>query len=116
MENVMSFDYMQLTPIFFIFVAFYFLLLRPQTKKAQQQRDMIAKIKVGDDVVTVGGVIGRVSKLLNDQEVMMRIAVGVEVRLLKSAIAQKLNDGTLENTTVAKLEPRQETKSAKKTK
>lgn len=112
----MKFDYMQFAPLFFIFVASYFLLIRPQTKKTQQQRDMIAKLKVGDDVVTVGGIIGRVSKLVSEHEIMLRIATGVESRVLRSAIVQKLSEGTLDNSNVTKIEKQHDHKSSKKTK
>ena len=75
-------------------VIFYFLLIRPQQKKAKEHRAMIDAIEKGNEVVTSGGIVGRVSKL-NDQFVTIEIAQGVEITLQRQAISQLLPKGTI---------------------
>jgi preprotein translocase subunit YajC len=69
---------------------FYFLLIRPQQRRARAQRQLMSSIAVGDDVVTIGGVYGTV-KELDDDEAVLEVATGVEIRFLRSAIARKLS-------------------------
>ena len=85
---------MQLLPLVLIFVVFYFLLIRPQQKKAKEHRAMIDAIEKGNEVVTSGGIVGRVSKL-NDQFVTIEVAPGVEMTLQRQAISQLLPKGTI---------------------
>ena len=66
---------MQIAPLLLIFIVFYFLLIRPQQKKAKEHRAMIDAIEKGNEVVTSGGIVGRVSKL-NDQFVTIEVAPG----------------------------------------
>ena len=84
----------QFLPIVLIFVVFYFLLIRPQQKKAKEHRAMIDAIEKGNEVVTSGGIVGRVSKL-NDQFVTIEVAPGVEMTLQRQAISQLLPKGTI---------------------
>ena len=85
---------MQIMPLVLIFVVFYFLLIRPQQKKAKEHRAMIDAIEKGNEVVTSGGIVGRVSKL-NDQFVTIEVAPGVEMTLQRQAISQLLPKGTI---------------------
>jgi len=84
----------QLLPLVLIFVVFYFLLIRPQQKKAKEHRAMIDAIEKGNEVVTSGGIVGRVSKL-NDQFVTIEVAQGVEITLQRQAVSQLLPKGTI---------------------
>ncbi len=80
----------QLAPLALIFVVFYFFLIRPQQTKAKQQRAMLDAIRRGDRVVTGGGFIGTVAKVVNPEEVLIDIADNVRVRVVRSTIAQVL--------------------------
>ena len=82
-----AFDFISLLPLVLIFVVFYFLLIRPQQKKMRDHRTMIDAIKRGDQVVTAGGIIGRVAKVVDDNEVQVEIAENVRVRVQRSMIA-----------------------------
>ena len=84
----------QFLPIVLIFVIFYFLLIRPQQKKAKEHRAMIEAVEKGNEIVTSGGMVGRVSKL-TDQYVTIEVAQGVEVTLQRQAISQLLPKGTI---------------------
>lgn len=77
-------------PLILIFVVFYFLLIRPQQKRMRQHREMVAAVRRGDRVVTAGGIIGQVTKVVNDNEVMVEIADNVRVRVVKSTISDVL--------------------------
>jgi len=83
-----GFDLVQLAPLALIFVVFYFLIIRPQQKKAKDHKAMIEALRRGDKVVTSGGLIGTVAKVLNEREVALEIADGVRVRALRSMIAE----------------------------
>ena len=86
-----GFDYMQFLPLVLIFVAFYFFLIRPQQKKAQKQREMLSALNRGDQVITSGGIIGKIAKVLDDNEVLVEIADNVEVRVVRSMISENLS-------------------------
>ena len=77
----------QFLPIVLIMLVFYFLLIRPQQQKAKETRDQQAALRRGDRIVTGGGVLGVVSRVVNDEEVEVQIAEGVRVRILRSTIA-----------------------------
>lgn len=76
------------------FVVFYFLLWRPQAKRAKEQRALIAGLAKGDEVVTSGGLVGRISKL-NDNFMVLTVAEGVELTIQRSAVASVLPKGTM---------------------
>ena len=80
-------------PLILIFVVFYFLLIRPQQKKMKLHREMVANVRRGDRVVTGGGIIGQITKVVSDNEVMMEIADGVRVRIVKQTITDVLAKG-----------------------
>ena len=77
----------QLAPLVLIFAIMYFLLIRPQQKKLKQHQAMVAALRRGDQVVTQGGVIGKVIKVKDDGEVEVEIADGVKIRVVQSTIA-----------------------------
>jgi preprotein translocase subunit YajC len=81
---------LQFLPLVLIFVVFYFLLIRPQQKKQRDHQAMLAAVRRGDRVVTGGGIIGTVSQVGNNDEVLVDIADGVRVRVLKSTISSVL--------------------------
>jgi preprotein translocase subunit YajC len=72
-------------PIFLIFGVFYFLVIRPQSKKAKEHQHMLTELKKGDDVVTQGGVIGRITGI-KDDEITLQVQEGVRLRILRSAV------------------------------
>jgi preprotein translocase subunit YajC len=76
----------QFLPLVLIFIVFYFLLIRPQQKKAKDQRSMLDALRRGDRVVTGGGILGTVSKVVSPEEVEVDIASGVRVKVLRSTI------------------------------
>ena len=84
---------MQLFPLVLIFVVFYFLLIRPQQAKMKAQREMLAGVKRGDRVVTGGGIIGLVTKVISDSELQVELAEGVRVRIIKQTITDILTRG-----------------------
>ena len=85
----------QFIPLILIFAIMYFLLIRPQQKKVKEHQAMVAALRRGDQVVTQGGVIGKVVKVKDDGEIEVEIADGVKVRIVQSTIA----------TVVSKTEP-----------
>jgi preprotein translocase subunit YajC len=76
-----------LLPLVAIFVIFYFLLIRPQQRKAKEHKALLAGVRRGDRVVTGGGILGIVTKVLDEQYVQVEIAEGVRVKVLKGTIA-----------------------------
>ena len=81
----------QFAPFILIFVAFYFFLIRPQQKRAQQQREMLSAISKGDRILTSGGLIGTIVRVVNDEEVLLEISEGVQVRLMRSMISKNFS-------------------------
>ena len=80
----------QFLPLVLIFVVFYFLLIRPQQKKQRDHRTMLDALRRGDRVVTGGGILGTVSKVVGNDEVEVDIASNVRVRVLRSTITSVL--------------------------
>ena len=83
----------QFAPFVVIFIIMYFLILRPQQQRSKQQREMVQSAKRGDVVVTSGGLIGKVTKSVDDNEVELEIAPNVRVRLARSGIADVRSRG-----------------------
>lgn len=81
----------QFVPLILIFGIMYFLLIRPQQKKMKDHQKMVEALRRGDQVVTQGGLIGKVSKVKEDGEIEVELAEGVKVRVVQSTIAQVLN-------------------------
>jgi preprotein translocase subunit YajC len=78
----------QLLPFVMILGIMYFLIIRPQQKKMKDHRDMIASLRRGDTVVTAGGLIGKITKMIGDAELQVEVADGVRVRVIRSTIAE----------------------------
>ena len=78
-------------PLILIFAIMYFLLIRPQQKKAKDHRNMVAAVRKGDRVITQGGIYGKVTKIRDDHEIDVEIAKGVKVRVVKSTLAQVIS-------------------------
>jgi preprotein translocase subunit YajC len=87
---------MSFLPIVLMFVVLYFLMIRPQQKRQKEQKTMLDALAKNDEVVTVGGVLGRVVKV-GDAYVTLEIASGAEVLVQKSAISMLLPKGTLKS-------------------
>lgn len=80
-------------PLVLIFVVFYFLLIRPQSKRAKEHREMVAKLAAGDEVVTTGGILGRIGEV-SDHFVTLEVANNVSIRVQRIQIAQLMPKGT----------------------
>ncbi|MDP6788399.1 MAG: preprotein translocase subunit YajC [Rhodospirillales bacterium] len=76
-----------LLPLVLIFVVFYFLLIRPQQKKMKQHKEMLGAVRRGDKVVTGGGIIGTVTRVVDDNELSVEIAKGVRVKVQRATIS-----------------------------
>jgi preprotein translocase subunit YajC len=81
-------------PMIAIFVVFYFLLIRPQQKKAKEARAMLDALEKGNEVVTAGGIVGRITRL-TDQYAAIEVAPNVEMTVQRGAISQLLPKGTI---------------------
>ncbi len=81
----------QFLPLILIFAIMYFLLIRPQQKKVKQHRAMVEALRRGDQVITQGGLIGKVVKVKDDNEIEVELAENVKVRVVKSTIATVLS-------------------------
>jgi preprotein translocase subunit YajC len=85
---------MSMLPLLLMFAVLYFVMIRPQMKKQKEHRAMIDALAKGDEVVTAGGLLGKVSKL-GDAYIGVELSAGVEVQLQRSAVVQVLPKGTL---------------------
>ena len=81
----------QFIPLILIFAIMYFLLIRPQQKKMKEHQAMIEALRRGDQVVTQGGLIGKVVKVKEDNEIEVEIAEGVKVRVVRATVAQVIS-------------------------
>jgi preprotein translocase subunit YajC len=86
-----GFDFMSMLPLVLIFAVFYFFLIRPQQKKVQQQKQLLSTLRRGDRVMTTGGIIGVISKVVSEQELQVEIAEGVRVRVARAMVAELLS-------------------------
>jgi preprotein translocase subunit YajC len=89
-------DLMSFLPLVVIFVLFFFMIIRPQMKQAKEQRAMIAALQKGDEVVTAGGIVGKVTKVA-ESFVTVEIAAGTEIIVQKQAIQTALPKGTIKS-------------------
>ncbi len=86
---------MSFLPLILIFVVFYFLLIRPQQRKAKTHREMIQNLKRGDQVITSGGILGKVTRVdANDIMLTVEIAKDVQVKVARSTISEKFDRAT----------------------
>jgi preprotein translocase subunit YajC len=88
--------YIGLLPIVLMFVLLYFLMIRPQMKRAKESKAMIEALQKGDEVITAGGVLGRITKL-SDAYVSLEIAPNTEIAVQKSAVQVLLPKGTIKS-------------------
>ena len=79
--------FMSLLPFVAIFVIMYFLILRPQQKKVKQHQELVKNVRRGDTVVTTGGLVGKITKVVDEDQIEVEIADGVRVRQLRQMIS-----------------------------
>lgn len=89
--SLAGFDLMSILPIALMFGVFYFFLIRPQQKKAAQQKDMLSSLRRGDRIVTSGGLIGVITKVISEQELLVEVAEDVRVRIARPMVADLLS-------------------------
>ena len=87
-----SSGFAQFVPLILIFVIFYFFLIRPQQKKVKEHKAMVAALKRGDEVVTSGGIVGKVEKVYEDDKIDLAISENVSVKIVKSTIQSLLKE------------------------
>jgi preprotein translocase subunit YajC len=81
----------QFIPLILIFVIFYFFLIRPQQKKVKEHKNMVRSLKRGDEVITSGGLLGRIEKVYEDDKIDLSISDGITVKVVKSTIQSLTN-------------------------
>jgi preprotein translocase subunit YajC len=81
----------QFVPLILIFVIFYFFLIRPQQKKIKEHKLMVTSLKRGDEVITSGGIVGKIEKILGDDKVEISISENVNVEVVQSTIQNLVN-------------------------
>nr|WP_294839243.1 preprotein translocase subunit YajC [uncultured Methylotenera sp.] len=89
-------DFTSFLPLIVIFLLFFFMIIRPQMKQAKEQRNMIAALQKGDEVVTTGGIVGKVTKV-TDAFITLEIATNTEINVQKHAIQSALPKGTIKS-------------------
>lgn len=90
----MSSSLMSMLPLVLMFVVLYFVMIRPQMKKQKEHRNMIEAVAKGDEVVTAGGVLGKISKV-GDNYLGLEVSNGVEIQIQRSAVVQVLPKGSI---------------------
>ncbi len=85
--------FVQLMPLLLIFVVFWFFLIRPQQKKAKEHREMVSNVRRGDQVVTGGGLFGKVTKVIDENTVQVELAENVRVKVISSTLTDVLAKG-----------------------
>jgi len=81
----------QFIPLILIFVIFYFFLIRPQQKKVKEHKLMVSALKRGDEVITSGGIVGKIERVLGDDKVAIQISENVTIEVVQSTIQSLLN-------------------------
>ena len=76
----------QFIPLILIFVIFYFFLIRPQQKRVKEHKDMVKNLKRGDEVITSGGIIGKVDRVFEDDRIEVEISDGVKVQVIRNTV------------------------------
>jgi preprotein translocase subunit YajC len=82
----------QFIPLILIFVIFYFFLIRPQQKKLKEHKLMVSQLKRGDEIVTSGGIIGKIEKVADNDKIELSIADNVTVTIIKSTVQNLLSN------------------------
>ncbi len=88
--------WLSMLPLVIIFVVFYFLLIRPQQKRQKEHRDLITKLAAGDEVVTAGGVLGKITEV-SESFVHVEIADGVQIKVQRQTIGAVMPKGTMKS-------------------
>ena len=88
-------SFLDLWPLVIIFVAFYFLLIRPQQKKQKAHAELVAGLQVGDEVMTAGGILGKISAV-SEHYAVVQISDNTEIKIQKSSVSQVVPKGTFE--------------------
>tara|TARA_B100001029_G_C14871783_1_gene344964 strand:+ start:435 stop:716 length:282 start_codon:yes stop_codon:yes gene_type:complete len=83
-------NFAQFIPLILIFVIFYFFLIRPQQKRVREHKDMVKALKRGDEVITSGGIIGKVDRVFEDDRIEIEISSGVKVQVIRNTIQSHL--------------------------
>ncbi|MGJ3262352.1 MAG: preprotein translocase subunit YajC [Salinarimonas sp.] len=78
--------FLQLVPFILIFVIMWFLIIRPQQKRVKAHQEMVKALRRGDQVVTSGGIVGKISKVIDDGEIEVEISEGVRVRIVRAMV------------------------------
>ena len=86
----MSSNFAQFIPLILIFVIFYFFLIRPQQKRVREHKEMVKNLKRGDEVITSGGIIGKVDRVYEDDKLEIEITEGVKVNVIKNTVQSHL--------------------------
>ncbi|MDF0604093.1 preprotein translocase subunit YajC [Neisseriaceae bacterium TC5R-5] len=94
--TVAGFDVMAFLPMVAIFVLFWFLMVRPQQKRMKEHQKMLSEIQKGDEVLTQGGIVGRIAKT-GEQYITIEVSSGVEINVQRAAISAKLEKGALKS-------------------
>ena len=102
--------FVQLLPLLLIFVVFWFFLIRPQQKKAKQHREMVANVRRGDQVVTGGGLLGKVTKVIDESTIQVELSENVRVQVLSTTLQDVLSKGA--PVAAAKGDSKEENKSS----
>lgn len=84
---------MSILPFVLIFVIMYFLIIRPQRQRVKQHQELVAGLRRGDTIVTAGGMIGKVSKVVDETEIQVEIAEGTKVRILRTMVQEVRSKG-----------------------
>jgi len=82
----------QFIPLILIFVIFYFFLIRPQQKKIKEHKLMVSQLKRGDEIVTSGGIVGKIEKVTDDDKIELSIADNVTVKVIRSTVQNLVNN------------------------
>lgn len=85
--------FIQIVPFVLIFIIMYFLMIRPQQRKAKEHQEMIKAVRRGDQIIMNGGLIGKVSKVIDDNELELEVAEGVKIRVARGMIADVRSKG-----------------------
>lgn len=88
---------LQMLPLVLVFVVFYFFLIRPQSKRQKEHKEMVARLAVDDEVVTAGGVLGKVTAV-GEQFLEVEIASGVQIKVQRHTIGAVMPKGTIKST------------------
>ena len=80
----------QFIPLILIFVIFYFFLIRPQQKRVKEHKEMVKNLKRGDEVITSGGIIGKVDRVFEDDRIELEISEGVKVQVIRNTVQSHL--------------------------